>query len=175
MRKSKIFIPFMALLFVFGFNFNAQSQWGEVKWQNYTWDEYDMQFQIPTNFTVRENSSSIFTADDGSTFTFQIVPWKDASLTANDVANLGYKKLNAVDVIIDVDHKIKLSGFSGYEIIGTGYQGESLLHFAVLGFIDKNSPVNFYAYCLFWDDKNTNNKNMDIGINIIESIGKIGY
>ncbi|MBX7152573.1 hypothetical protein K1X84_13105 [bacterium] len=154
-------------ILVLNFSVQAQSGWKEMEWETYS-----IRFKVPESFEITESTADIFTAS-GEDFTLSISPWKDASISVEEVANKALGSLSADDVTITSHEKIDLNGFEGYEILGTGYQDDRPLLFVVLGFIDPDGETNFSAYILFWHDENKNQENIDIATQIIEGIGKM--
>lgn len=142
------------------------------EWKEMEWDQFKIAFKVPDYFEEKSNTEKAYTAS-GSDFTLSIQPWKDATLTAEDVANKALKKLNATDVTITSQEKVKLKGFEGYQIIGAGAQNGKALIFAVLGMIDPDGETNFSAYIMFWHDEETDEGNIEIATTIIESFAKI--
>ncbi len=144
----------------------AQSGWNQL-----TWPAYGIDFMLPENFVIIESSSEMYVAESKG-FSFAIRPWRDSTLTAEQVAARALEQLNADSVEITFRDKIDLDGFEGYEMIGAGQQDGSDLFFVALGFIDPVSDLNYSAYILFWHDPLTDDENIRIAKQIVEGIGK---
>lgn len=142
------------------------------EWKDMEWDQFKIAFKVPDYFEEKSNTEKAYTAS-GSDFTLSIQPWKDATMTAEDVANKALKKLNATDVTVTSQEKVKLKGFEGYQIIGAGAQKDKAMIFVVLGMIDPEGETNFSAYIMFWHNEDSNDGNIEIATKIIESFSKM--
>ena len=163
MIKKTVFI---VVLMFFSDLLYSQSDWKQM-----TWPTYGIDFMVPGNFKMIENTTDIFVAE-GDGFSFAIQPWRDSTLTVEQVAAKALEQLNADDAEITARDKIDLNGFEGYEIIGAGQQeGEAVL-FIVLGFIDPVSDLNYSAYIMFWHDPKTDDENIKIAKQIVEGVRK---
>jgi len=169
--KASLLIT-MLLMFTF-ILLAGSSQANSGGWDKYTWRQYKIKFEIPSEFEVKENSANQFAASD-DIMTFEIYPWKDANVEARDVAIQAVKDLNiefkGSEAIVK---DIKLNGFNGYRIEGNGTQKNKALHFTVLGLIDPKSSTNFAAYILYWTGTRDDNDYSAISNDIIESISKM--
>ncbi len=165
MKRFGRVIAVAAWMFTMAFQAHGQD------WTDMVWDKYGITFKAPTGFDIKKNTDKVFTCS-GLNFTVTIKPYKDASLKANDAANKAYADLNATDMEIDVDEKVKLNGFEGYKILGSGKQNGKKLLFAALGAIDPDSDVNFSVNILFWDDPAHNDVNKEAALYILESFAK---
>jgi hypothetical protein len=143
-------------------------------WKSMEWQSYGIEFKVPQDFVITENTDKIFTAM-GSGFTMSVRPWKDSTLTAEEVESRAQDSLGTfiADIKITLHEKVDLKGFEGYEVVGSGNQDGKPLLFAVLGFIDPHGDTNFSAYILFWDDPDENDKNIKIAEEIIEGFNKL--
>ena len=68
--------------------------------QDFTWDAYKIQFALPDDMEVETNDSSEFLARSSKVY-FNIQPWADASVTAEDIAKsrlqeLDYKNIQVI-------------------------------------------------------------------------------
>ena len=145
--------------------------YGQTGWKQMTWPVYGMDFMVPENFKIMESSADIYVAE-GDGFSFAIQPWRDSTLSLEQVAAKALEQLDAEDAAVTIRDKVDLDGFEGYEIIGAGKQEGSDMIFVVLGFIDPVSDANFSAYILFWHDMKTDDENIRIAKQIIEGIRK---
>lgn len=161
------------VILIFVWTLASNVLYGQAGWKEMTWPDYKMDFMLPEHFKVMESSESIFVAE-GDGFSFAIQPWRDSTLSLEEVAAQALEQLAADDASVMIRDKIDLDGFDGYEIIGTGKQEGSDMIFVVLGFIDPVSDANFSAYILFWHDTKTDDENIRIAKRIIEGIRKSG-
>lgn len=159
------------LILFFGLVFFSDMLYGQTGWKEMTWPAYGIDFTVPENFKMMESSTDIFVAE-GDGFSFAIQPWRDSTLSLEQVAAKALEQLDADDASITIRDKIVLEGYEGYEIIGAGRQEGNDLIFVVLGFIDPASDANFSAYILFWHDLKTDDENIRIAKQIIEGIRK---
>lgn len=139
-------------------------------WEDISWSKYNLKFSLPSGVKETENTDNKYIAESKS-LTFEMYPWKDASLNEKEVADAAYADLGVDQATVKITSKSKrdLNGFSGYEILGSGKIDGKEVNFSVLGFIDPNSSNNFAAYILYWKDGNED-ANIEIERDIIESI-----
>ena len=168
MRKQVLLLVTLFLMAGFGiFTSNAMAE-------GYTWDEYKIGFDIPSSLKVDVNDAEKFMAtNEKNLFIFAIVPWKDASVKAEDIlpqaiAGFGITPSDDLQVFAQPD----FNGFKGYEGTGTGtFSGESIA-FRVFGFIDPETSVNLVAYAIYAAGVNDAG-NEKTALAIFESIEKI--
>lgn len=142
----------------------------DATWEDITWNKYNLKFSLPSDVKETENTDNKYIAESKS-LTFEIYPWKDASLSEKEVADAAYEDLGIDEKTVKITSKSKrdLNGFSGYEILGEGKIDGKEVNFSVLGFIDPNSSNNFAAYILYWKD-GSEDVNIETERDIIESI-----
>jgi hypothetical protein len=143
----------------------------QTGWIQLTWPAYGIDFELPENFVIIESSPETYMAESKG-FSFSMRPWRDSTLTAEQVAAKALAELNADNVSITFRDKIDLDGFEGYEMIGAGEQEGNGLFFVALGFIDPLSDLNYSAYILFWHDPEKDDDNIRIAKRIVEGIRK---
>lgn len=159
------------IVLILGLMFFSNQLYSQSGWVQMTWPAYGIDFMLPENFAVFESSADHYIAQ-GNGFSFAIRPWRDSTLTAEQVAAKALEQLNAEDAAITFRDKIDLDGFEGYEIIGAGRQEGSDLFFVALGFIDPLSDLNYSAYIMFWHDPEKDDENIGIVKRIVEGIRK---
>ncbi|MBL7996265.1 hypothetical protein JNM05_12920 [bacterium] len=159
------------IVLIYGWTILSGSIYGQTGWKEMTWPAYGMDFMLPENFKTKESSTEFFVAE-GDGFSFAIQPWRDSTLSLEQVAAKALEQLDADEASITIRDKVDMDGFEGYEIIGAGKQEGSDMIFVVLGFIDPVSDANFSAYILFWHDMKTDDENIRISKQIIEGIRK---
>ena len=144
----------------------------KITWDDVTWKKYHIKFKIPAHLKESENDNEKYIAEDEN-LSFEIYPWKDSTLSEEDVANAAFEDLglDRRNTKITSDKKRDLNGYKGYEILGEGTLRGKKANFAVLGFIDPNSSMNFAAYVFYWQGKDADEEeNIKIERDIIESI-----
>ncbi len=140
---------------------------------DYKYQQYKLGFKAPANFTIVTNTETQFTVNNGKNLTFSIYPYRDNKIDDSfDVAFLGYEKLNCTEKMIEDEGDMDLDDYEAYFIVGACKQTNKEMIFIVLGAIDPDSDVNFYAVGQFWADDESD-ANIDILINLMEKIYKI--
>lgn len=157
---------------VFLFCFLGCFLYSYSQFTNMNWKQYNLSFQVPINAVVQESSDVEYAANTDY-LTISILPYKNATISANDVANQAYTSVNATGKVIESDEKIVLNGFEGYRIIGSGYQNGKKLRFYCLGMIDPDSDINFKLFIYYWDDITYNAQCSRDANKIISSIKKM--
>lgn len=167
--KKAVLLSFISFS-LFTLPVSAETSWNEV-----TWSEYSIKFDLPADAKEVNNDSEKYIAENDN-LRFEIYPWKDSNVNEKDVAMAALEDINfdSGSLIITSKEKRNLNGYVGYEIMGEAQQDGKDLNFSVLGFIDPDSSVNFAAYILYWQGKRSNeDENIQIERDIIESIKKL--
>lgn len=169
---SKLLLAFTMPFFILTSAAHAGSK-TDGTWENISWTKYNLKFSLPAGVKETENTDNKYIAESKS-LTFEMYPWKDASLNEKEVADAAYADLGIDESTVKITSKSKrdLNGFSGYEILGEGKIDGKEVNFSVLGFIDPNSSNNFAAYILYWKD-GSEDINIETERDIIESIAPI--
>jgi len=136
------------------------------------WADYNLAFSVPNNFSVTENTDDRFTAS-GEDMTLHISPYRDETMTAEDVANRALESLNATGVELTLHESVDLQGFEGYQMVGYGQQDGRDLLFLVLGLIDPDGDTNLAAYMMWWHDESRNDANTKAALKILKSFKKL--
>lgn len=103
----KSLLAFVAFLFIaLQGSVYAQKTW--------TYKQYGLQFKTPSDFNVTKNDGSSFVASDGKSITVSIYPYKDASVTKKQIADIAWQKVNATNKKSDESIPINLDGYEGY-------------------------------------------------------------
>jgi len=175
MKVTKIKLILLLVMFVVAslafVNGNSYANGG---WVSYTWKQYKIKFEVPSNFKVKQNNAQKFIAGD-SHMTFEIYPWKDPNVTAKDVADRALDDLSIDDydsAESQVYEQDDFNGFKGYEVVGTGTQKGKGIGFRVFGLIDPEGATNFAAYCVYWRDS-LEDDNASLAKEIFETISKM--
>jgi hypothetical protein len=132
----------------------------------YTWEDYDLQFTLPANFELTASSGEEFTAE-GEGMSFSIIPFDNESIDASDITSYTIEIAASLglDGIDDVD-LIDINGFAGGYVEGN-QDGVTLF---MMGLIDPDSDTNFFVIIAFEEgDENA----IDLAIDICRSIQKM--
>lgn len=158
---------FLAFVFLF-LGLSAQAQ----RMKPMEWADYNLGFSVPNSFSITENTDDRFTAS-GEDITLHISPYKDETLTSEDVANRALQSLNASGVELTLNEPVELQGFEGYQMVGYGQQDGRDLLFLVLGLIDPDGDTNLAAYVMWWHDEARNDMNTKTALKILKSFKKL--
>lgn len=159
MRK-KISLSFALILCVY---FSPAQTTNTVQTKAWSWGEYKIGLQAPTDMVVKENSATVFYAGNEHVF-LTIYPKKGENLTQDKLPQALQKW--------GTDHKIKFSPSNsaslsslnrlwGYYINGSGYKGMST-YVSVL--VDSSHPEDSYYVWLQYQ-----NGYADVAMNILNS------
>lgn len=142
-------------------------------WDKITWKEYGILFYLPSEVETKTDTSEKYVAES-DTLRFELYPWSDPELSAEQVADAAYEDLDWVKSKKTVsEEKRDLNGFEGYEILGEGTVDGEDVNWAVLGFIDPGSSVNFASYIIYWKGDRDEEENIEVERDIIESFTKV--
>lgn len=133
-----------------------------AQWKSWNWPQYNVKFQLPVDMKILRSNASEFSLTSPN-FSVYIVPWKDSSLSAKQVAYQAYKTYTVVsnktvqaegDISVDISE----SGFNGYMVFGKGWDTKAgrWLHYGLVGMASKEHENNFYIRYAWWDEPNTN-------------------
>ena len=133
---SKTFI--FAALFVFLLGAaNAQT--------DYIWDHYGIGFSVTEDFAVTESTEANFTAvSSEGAISVSISPWKDASITEDDLAEATVDIALELEILddqaVEGDY-ITIDTFSGYFIVAAPIDGGNDMTLMAL-LLDQESETN---------------------------------
>ena len=135
LQTSRLFTLFL-LMFIFT---SLQAQ------QEYEWEEYNIGFEVESDFRVDVNNSDEFTAissDDEITIT--ILPWKDRSIDEDDLADIAMEL--AVEMEYDAGDdiegdKLEIEDFKGYYVY-LGQQDASSVNVVFAVLLNNTSSTN---------------------------------
>lgn len=171
--KSKVIKLLCVSIFLMGATAIFAQDMIDMEWSN-----YNIAFQIPSDFKERECTDTLYSGATGK-FSLTISPWKDANVTEIDVAKKGYDTYTATTNKQKLDEgempDMEESGFKAYYIVGSGTQTNKALYFIVVGVINPNSDVNFYARFAWWDNPSVNDSTVEICEQVIQSFRDISY
>jgi len=136
------------------------------------WADFNVGFSLPNSFNITESTGERFTAS-GEDITLHIAPYKDESMTAEQVANAALELLNATGVELTLHEPVELQGLEGYQMVGYGQQEGRDLLFLVLGLIDPDGDTNLAAYVMWWHDETRNEVNTKTALKILKSFKKL--
>lgn len=126
--------------------------------RKWNWTQYGISWSVPNYMRLKENNAytfrmrttTLFERRNGWYFDFRITPWKNARTTAIGVAQYGLNSWTQQRVVTRAAYRANLKpwqvrqGLRAYVIWGQGIQNGRRNNYAVVGFIHKRSPVNFY-------------------------------
>lgn len=142
LQTSRLFTLFL-LMFIFT---SLQAQ------QEYEWEEYNIGFEVESDFRVDVNNSDEFTAissDDEITIT--IIPWKDRSVDEDDLADIAMELAAEMDYETGDDiegDELEIGDFKGYYIyLGPQDASSANVVFAVL--LSNSSSTNLIVAIQF--------------------------
>ncbi|PIB34270.1 hypothetical protein BFP72_01895 [Reichenbachiella sp. 5M10] len=136
-------------------------------WKQYSWDAYNVEFELPEDFVVTTNTADALEAE-GEGIRFALYPFDDKELEEKDLAgfivDMAERDLNLSE--IDEMEVIEVDGMTGGFVSG---QKDGLMYL-VLGLIDTVNSNNFYAFVAFEEEQEDV---IEDAITLFESFGKI--
>ena len=168
MKTAKLTMLFAILLALFTFE-NVHAQWTDMEWET-----NNLKFQYPTDFTIKQNDASTFTAS-GSIFTMTIKAWEDYDYSDTyDICKAAVKEINCSDTILIEESSLDYqNGLIGYETYYTAKQNGKPMHMIIGGYQDDILGVDYSVQILYWDDPAQNDVNYKAAIYIMRSLGLI--
>lgn len=149
-----------------------------VKLSDFIWEEGKLTFKLPDTMKEVKNTAEIFEASSDAIY-FQLLPWKDAKLTKEDVLKSALVGADNVDLnTFKVDEQAsgeyELNGFKGYIVVGeTKLKDGSDVYLGVMAMIDPSSDANFISYITINKGKVTEDqKNINVASDILASFKK---
>lgn len=139
---------------------------------NWEWKAHNLKFQMPSHFKVTANNANILSANDGSSFTMSLTPWKDDSVDARGVAHSAFNRYSATGKTIAHEEKAEAGKYDAYIVVGTGNVSGKPLWIVIVGFIDKESDFNLAAQFFWWDNPSRNDEFVALAQKIIASIDR---
>lgn len=137
-----------------------------VAQQEYTWDYYGIGFTLADDFIETINTDEEFSAD-GDGMSFSIIPFKDASISDNDISVYTISIAASLNLeVIDDVNIIALKSFKGGYVEGM-LDGTRVF---LMGLIDPSSETNFFVIIAFADDDEVA---VDEAIRMVQSFRKI--
>jgi hypothetical protein len=143
-----------------------------AQWTDMVWEENNLKFVVPTEFDVKQNDESTFTAS-GSIFTMTINAWDNDNVleTSNDLCDKALSDLDCTGRKLIRKWRIEnKEGLIGYQMHYTAYQNDSLMHIVIGGFKSNDLLKNYSVVILYWDDSEQNQINYDAAIYILDSL-----
>jgi len=137
-----------------------------VAQQEYTWDYYGIGFTLADDFIETTNTEEEFSAD-GDGMSFSIIPFKDASVSDNDISVYTISIAASLNLeVIDDVNIIALKNFKGGYVEGM-LDGTRVF---LMGLIDPSSETNFFVIITFADDDEVA---VDEAIRMVQSFRKM--
>jgi hypothetical protein len=127
-----------------------------------------------------KNTAEIFEAANENIY-FQLIPWKNARLTKEDVLNEAIKQADNVDFNsfkIDEEQsgEYELNSFKGYILLGETKLKNSpndTYYLGIIAMIDPQSEANFISYITINKQKlSEDQKNLNVAGDIVSSFKK---
>lgn len=152
-----------------------------TKLVEYNWTEGKLKFNLPENMKEQKNTAEMFEASNDNIY-FQLLPWKDAKLTKEDVLNEAIKQADNVDFnSLKVDEEqsgeYELNSFRGYIVVGETKLKDSpndTYYLGVVAMIDPQSESNFISYITINKQKlSEDQKNLNVAGDIVASFKKL--
>ncbi len=154
-KKQVAFSLALAFVGLLLFQSSAEAQ----QMRNWGWKRYRLNFKLPSTWTVKDNGARGKFKASGKAVSMRIVPWRDASRTAKDVAFAAYRSSTSIKGKRIV-RKEYVPGSHGslkeYMIVAEGWQNQNgrrrKVRIGIIGMINPNSSVNLYARFFWWAD-----------------------
>ncbi|UXP30629.1 hypothetical protein N6H18_09705 [Reichenbachiella agarivorans] len=128
----------------------VQNAFAQEGWKEYSWDYYNIEFELPVDFEVTTNTEVALEAV-GDGIRFALYPFDKKDMDTSElpafIVNLAETELNLSE--IDDLQLMEIEGMSAGYISG---QKDGLMYL-VLGLMDPESNYNFYAFVAFEEDK----------------------
>ena len=139
--------------------FLTQSSVQAQQMRIWTWKQYKLKFKLPSTWTVKDNGANGKFKAVGKAVSMNIVPWRDASRTAKDVALAAYRSSSSIkgkritrQEYVAGSH----GGLKEYLIVAEGWQNQNgkrrKVRIGIIGMINPKSSVNLYTRFFWWAD-----------------------
>jgi len=110
----------------------------------YNWEKYGVSFSIPSTHQLKKSTADEFESGDNLTW-LQMYPFQDASETAKGMIE---KVAGEGGYVIESEGAYQSGGYDGYWVRCKSESYPEWM-FWLVGFIDPNSPTNFYTI-IWW-------------------------
>lgn len=164
-KLSFLLITFFILFSVTG----LRAQWTDMNWET-----NNLKFKYPTNFTIKQNDASVFTAS-GSIFIVTIKAWEDDEFyTAEEICKEAATSVSSTEMKLISESALDYqNGLVGHEAYYTANQNGKLMHMVIGGYQDEVLMYDYSVQILYWDDPKQNDVNYKAAIYILRSLGLI--
>lgn len=158
---------FFTVLFMLSAYSGLYAQWSDMEWK-----VNNLKFKYPTNFTIKQNDESTFTAS-GSIFTITLKAWEDDEFyTAEEICKEAANTINTTNLKLIEETAIEYqNGLVGHEAYYTAYQDGKFMHMIIAGYQDEVYMYDYSVQILYWDDPKQNDVNKKAATYILRSLG----
>jgi hypothetical protein len=151
----------------------------ETKLSDFVWEEGKLTFKLPETMKEQKSDETTFEASNDAIY-FQLIPWKDAKLSQEDVLKEAVKQATNVDfnsfkIDEEASGEYELNGFKGYIAVGETKLKDSTdtFYLGIIAMIDPASDANFISYITINKGKaSENEKNLNVAGDILASFKK---
>lgn len=166
MKTTKLTMLFFVFLTMFTVQ-NLHAQWTKMNWE-----ENNLRFEMPTDFSIDQNDATTFTAK-GSIFVMTIKALDDYEGAYTTCKNAA-KAIECSDTIVIEESSLDYQdGLLGYEAYYTAKQQGKPMHMIIGGYEDVLLGDTYSIQILYWDDPEQNDVNYKAAIYIMRSLGLI--
>lgn len=171
---KRYLLPLILLILpLAAFGQNVYKSGSQKYFKKMDWASYGIKFEIPTDFNITESSGTVFKSGSNSMF-FNLTPVKNYKGTPKDLAQGIFNAYtNTTSKKNTRDVSSTQGGYSAWEIIGSGYQQNKPLVYLFMGLVDYATNNAFKVEIVFWSNVSTSDTDMQIALEIMESIEKM--